>query len=102
MQLAVTVLDADLNVVIFECDDIAQTLEKMDSQLMGRAFQLEDYIGDTRISTVFIPQMGILNIGYHFETAVFAPNDSVQIIARYQTVQEARKGHNQCVAALVI
>lgn len=102
MQLELSMLNNNQEVVICQFDDIQQLMEKMDSQLMGQAFQLEDVIGDIRISTVFIPQFCHVNAGYHFETAIFQKEKEVIIFKRYLTIEDAKKGHRECVADFII
>ena len=100
MYLTVTSLDENLNVIIITAKDMSELLSLMESQLGGKKWQLEDFIGDVRISTVFIPTFNKLD-NYNFETMVFT-DGNCSVINRYQTVEEAKKGHNECVAALVI
>ena len=100
MDLTVTSLDENLNVIVITAKDMSELLILMESQLRGKKWHLEDFLGDVRISTVFIPTFNRLD-NYNFETMVFT-DGNCSIINRYQTVEEAKKGHNECVAALVI
>lgn len=66
-------------------------------------WQIEDTIGRVRISTIFIPfdlAEGINRKPYLFETALFRGKKS-EVIGRYQSLTEAKKGHKKWLAELI-
>lgn len=100
-QYKITALSNELTVV----EHLFPTHKEMVDFLMTHKevpWALRDTIDDRVISTVFIPQIGILGNGYHFETAIFQQGESALIKQRYLTVEDATKGHQQCVADFVI
>ena len=97
MNLTVTSLDEDFNVIAVSGKDMNELFSVMNSQMIKR-WQLEDFLGDVRISTVFIPRFNIMPF-YNFETATII-NGKFEIINRYKTAEEATKGHNAHVAKL--
>jgi hypothetical protein len=65
---------------------------------MEKQWQIITEDRDMRLSTVEMPDIGY-DFGYKYETCLFGPNDS-NVQARYQTKDEAIRGHNITLAKL--
>jgi hypothetical protein len=60
----------------------------------------KDQVGEQRVSTVFLTVPHGPDGREHFETMVFGPDED-RIVARYETLDEAKRGHDRTVARLL-